>query len=333
MISTDPNKKTLTHADIELARRTRGRSMLLFITDRCPVGCQHCSVDSRPDSPTISDFELFGQIVDWLCGKSEIEIVGISGGEPFVERAGLMLASRRVADAGKQQVIYTSGIWATAETPGWIEEVLARCACVYLSTDGFHSPSVGDDRFVRAVNAIAESGAWIVVQVLDHEGAIEKTERQLRSVFGESLAKYAEMNPIVPLTNGRGADVFTRTAHVPGHSFGPCSLVVSPMVRYDGLVTGCCNESVIMGRGPSRLRKQAHSLSEVETAVEEFHADSLLRVIGDVGLGVLTEHPRFVDLADEKFASNCDLCWRMLDRMPQQDKPDHLIDLIMALNG
>jgi hypothetical protein len=326
------DRKKLTYCDIEQVRRTRRRSMLLFITDRCPVGCQHCSVDSRPDSPTIRDFKLFGQIVDWLCANPDIEVVGISGGEPFVERRGLMLASRQLADAGKQQVIYTSGVWAAAETPHWIHDVLARCSAVCLSTDGFHSPSVDDARFIRAVNAIAAAGTWIIVQVLDYEGAIDHADRLLRNVFGERLAEYAEINPIVPLTNGRGANVFTRTTLIPGHAFGPCSLVASPMVRYDGLVTGCCNESVIMNLGPSRLRKRAGCADELATAVEEFHADPLLRVIGDVGLGVLTEHPRFADLAEQQFTTNCELCWKMLFRLPDQNKPDLLVNAIIALN-
>src|SRR5688500_5951792 len=95
----------LTHADIENIRSNRGRSMLLFITDRCPVGCLHCSVDSRRDSPTISDFALFEEILSWICENPELEVVGISGGEPFVERRGLTMASQVLADSGKQQVI------------------------------------------------------------------------------------------------------------------------------------------------------------------------------------------------------------------------------------
>lgn len=331
MTSNTRNFK-MKHNDVEQIRHERGRSMLLFITDRCPVGCQHCSVDSRPDSPTITNFKLFGEIVDWLCTKPEIEVVGISGGEPFVERRGLTFASRRIADAGKRQVVYTSGVWATGPRPPlWISDVLARCNCVYLSTDVFHAPSVADDRFLRAVNAIAAAGAWIVVQVLDHEQTIDRTERLLRDAFGESSADYVEMNVIVPLTNGRGANVFTRTARLPGHAFGPCSLVASPMVRYDGLVTGCCNESVIMNLGPSRLRKRARSTEELATAVDEFHADQLLQVIGGAGLGLLTEHPRFADLAQEQFTSNCDLCWKMLYRLQEETELDRLINALSAL--
>lgn len=322
----------MKHGEIEQVRQTRGRSMLLFITDRCPVGCRHCSVDSRADSPTISDFKLFEVILDWLCAKREIEVVGISGGEPFVERRGLTLASNRFADAGKRQVIFTSGVWAAGtETAPWIREILARCSCVYLSTDAFHAESVSDERYLRALHAIAAAGAWIVVQVLNEAQTIERAERLLREAFGGSVSDFAEVNVTVPLTNGRGANVFTRTVRVPGRAFGPCPLVASPMVRYDGLVTACCNESVIMGLGPARLQTRTGSLEQLETAVEAFHADPLLRAIGGAGLGMLTEHPDFADLAEEQFTSICQLCWKMLGRKQGKTESDRLIRAISEL--
>ncbi|MDC0670580.1 radical SAM protein [Nannocystis radixulma] len=324
--------RRLTHAEVEQIRARRGRSMLLFITDRCPVGCAHCSVDSRPDSPTIEDFPLFSDIVEWICAAPEIDVVGISGGEPFVERRGLSLASQRFAAAGKQQVIFTSGVWATAdEPPAWIREILARSSCIYLSTDVFHARTVADDRLVRAARAIATAGAWIVLQVLDHADSLARAEQALRDAFGEDWAAHAEINPIVPLTNGRGGGVFTRLARVPGHMFGPCSLVRSPMVRYDGLVTACCNESVIQRLGPARLRRPVTSQAQLDAAVRGFHADPLLRVIGGVGLGALTEHPRFKDLAHERYADNCQMCWKVLDRAGATDQPDRLITLISTL--
>ncbi|MGZ8240050.1 MAG: hypothetical protein ACXWTK_00880 [Methylobacter sp.] len=323
--------KVLTHSEIEKIRCARGRSMLLFITDRCPVGCEHCSVDSRRDSPTISDFGLFGDIVDWICFQPNIEVVGISGGEPFIERRGLTLASCRFTDAGKQQVIYTSGVWATTPTPPrWISDVLTRCSCIYLSTDPFHARLVDDDHFVRAAQAIVVAGAWIVVQVLNYGRTLNRVERLLHNAFGNGWAEYAEINIIEPLTNGRGSNIFTSTTCSQGHTFGSCSLG-SPMVRYDGLVTGCCNESVIQNMGPSRLRQYISSTAELSVAVQNFHDDSLLSVIGGAGLGVLTEHPRFADLAEQQFTNNCQLCWKILDRMPHKDNTDRLIQAISAL--
>ena len=97
------------------------------------------------DSPTITDFELFGEILDWICEQDALEVVGISGGEPFVERRGLTLAVRRFTDAGKRVVLYTSGVWATRpQPPAWIAEVLDRATTVCLSTDAFHEEGVAD---------------------------------------------------------------------------------------------------------------------------------------------------------------------------------------------
>lgn len=322
----------MTFSDVEEVRRTPGRSILLFITDRCPVGCAHCSVDSRRDSPTITDYEFFEAILDWLCAETEIGVVGISGGEPFVERRGLTLASRMLAQTGKQQVVYTSGVWATAATPpAWINDVLNRCSCVFLSTDAFHAESVPNERFVHAAQAIADAGAWIIVQVVGLERMVEQAQQLLHDAFGDSVADFAELNLTVPLTHGRGANVFTQTAQVPGHAFGPCPAIASPVVRYDGLVTGCCNESVVMDRGPSRLRRRTGSKEELAAARDRFRRDPLLRAVGGVGLGALTTHPRFADLASERFATNCHLCWTMLNRSPSDAEPDLLINVINSL--
>ena len=315
--------------EIEDLRHERGRSTLLFITDRCPVGCAHCSVDSRRDSPTITDFALFEEIVEWLCSQERLEVVGISGGEPFVERRGLTLAARRITDAGKRLVVYTSGVWATRpRPPAWIAEVLDRSATVFLSTDAFHADGIDDAHYVNAARAVAAAEAWIVVQVIDHDGMVERARALLLEAFGQRWEDHAELRPTAPLTAGRGADVFTRTERVPGHAFAPCELVASPMVRYDGIVTACCNESVIMGRGPERLRRRARSRAEVHEAVTAFGADPLLRAIGGVGPGALTAHPRFADLAEQEFTSICDLCWKLCGRTAGDTEPDPLVEAI-----
>jgi organic radical activating enzyme len=325
-------QKRLDWREIEQIRSQRGRSMLLFITDRCPVGCAHCSVDSRRNSPTITDFELFGEIVDWICDQEGLEVVGISGGEPFVERRGLMLAAWRIADAGKRLVLYTSGVWGTSpQPPAWIREVLDRSTTVFLSTDAFHEEGVSDTAYVNAARAIADAGAWIVVQVIETEPMVERAQRLLHAAFGDRWEDFAELRTTTPLTAGRGANVFTRTESMPGHAFSPCTMVASPMVRYDGLATGCCNESVIMGFGPKRLRRATRSGSELGAAIEAFHADPMLRAIGGAGLGALTAHPRFADLADREFTSICDLCWKVLGRTAEGEAPDPLIDAVNML--
>ncbi|MDH4394107.1 MAG: radical SAM protein [Limnobacter sp.] len=328
MSAQNIERRGLSHAQVEIHRHCKDQSILLFITDRCPVGCLHCSVDSRVDSPTITNFGLFSEILSGICGKTSIQVVGISGGEPFAERRGLLLASSQIVESGKLLVIYTSGVWAKAAVlPEWILKVLQLTNTVYLSTDTFHQKTVSPIHFVRAAQAIANAGAWIVVQTLD----VEQAKQLLQLAFGNDYTQHSEIVPLTPLTNGRGKDVFVRTKRVLGKTFGTCNLAVTPVVRYDGLVTGCCNESVIMGHGPMHLRRRISSQTELNQALDYFRSDPLLRTVSGVGLGALTEHPLLRDFAERQFTSNCDLCWKVMDKFPEHGVQDRLIHAIAEL--
>lgn len=288
-------------------------------------------MDSRRDSPTITDHRLFVEIVEWLCRQDAIEVVGISGGEPFVERRGLTLATQRLVESGKQLVVYTSGVWATLPKPAaWIAAVLDRCRTVFLSTDSFHAAALDESRFVNAARAISAAGAWIVTQVIDDGTMVERARDLLRQALGEGWEELAEVHPTRLLPAGRGAEIFLSSGHQAGHAFPRCTKLGSPMLRYDGVVTGCCNESVIIGLGPPQLRRRGRTGAEVGAATDALRRDPLLQAIGGVGPGTLTLHPRFGDLKDRKFASICDLCWKMLDRVAADTQPDPLVTAINA---
>jgi len=314
---------------------TRGRSIGLFITDRCPVGCAHCSVDSRPDSPSISDFALFEAIIDEIRNRPEVEMVGITGGEPFVERRGLALATERLADS-KHIVIYTSGVWANAEIPDWIRKVLRRASCVFLSTDSFHAASIDDERFIRAARTIAEEAAWMVVQVLDIPAMVQRAERLLDQAFGDRVTDYVEFKRVIPLSAGRGEKIFlSKTGERwPGEVFPACDNVSAQMIRYDGIVTACCNEHVLMGWGSPRLRRQCKTREELREALDLFGADPLLQVVHRMGVGALTMHPKYADLAKKEFRGMCDLCWAMQRRAdPLGDRSDRLLNAMAVMGG
>jgi L-lysine 2,3-aminomutase len=90
----------LTLAAADELRSQPGRSVLLYLTDRCPVGCAHCSVSALPRGPRPGaggDPALLERLVDGLCGLERLRLVGISGGEPFGERRALESVTARLA--------------------------------------------------------------------------------------------------------------------------------------------------------------------------------------------------------------------------------------------
>ncbi|MET9250059.1 radical SAM protein [Nonomuraea sp. NPDC003709] len=304
--------RRLRLADIERLRRTRGRTVLLYLTDRCPVGCAHCSVAALPAGPRITDHRLFADILAGICAEPGIEAVAISGGEPFAERRGLILAVDAFSDAGKDVVLFSSGHWASGpRCPRWITRVLERSSTVILSTDRFHQAAVDRRRFGRAVEHAARAGCHIVLQLLDEPGAVPFAEGILRDTLGDDWSRRAEITLITPLRAGRGSGVFAIGRRHGVAELGACPLTASPTVRYDGVITGCCNESVITGGGPQGLRRRATGAAEVRAALAAFRDDPLLRAVGSVRPDDLVRLPPFAALARARYPDVCGLCWRL----------------------
>ncbi len=307
-------------AEVEESRWVHGDSALLFITDRCPVGCKHCSVDSRPDSPRITDFELFEQVVAGLAGSS-LRIVGISGGEPFVERRGLPYAVGELTRAGKGVVVYTSGFWArTAKAPAWIESVIDQCGCVFLSTDAFHQAGMGEERFRNAARAIMRRGTALVVQVLDLDTEVDRARRLLTEALGPQWPDTVELNKVPLLPYGRAGELYSVTRRQPIGSFGSCRVARARVVRYDGVISACCNEAVLMGAGPAWFRRRAGTAGQVLDVINRFADDDLLKVIGWEGVGRLAGHPLAGDLATREAAGICGACWALVGRISRGER-------------
>jgi organic radical activating enzyme len=307
--------RRLTLAEIEDARWKTGDSALLFITDRCPVGCRHCSVDSRPDSPRITDFGLFQEVVAGLAA-GPFSIIGISGGEPFVERRGLVYAVDQLTGNGKDILVYTSGFWAVKpHAPGWINAVLDRCGSVFLSTDAFHQAAISGERFKNAARAIAAREVPIVVQVLDVESEIAHAAHLLNVALGQDWMPLAEIKPIPMLPYGRAAALFSRSATRAAADFGPCEVARAPVIRYDGIVHACCNESVLLGGGPNWLRRRVRTRQDFAEAVSYYRESPLLQTIARAGVGTLTQRPLARDLESHQFSSICGACWKLVRRL------------------
>jgi pyruvate-formate lyase-activating enzyme len=316
----------LTLADIDEARRTPGRAALIFLTDRCPVGCAHCSVDSRPDGPRVTDLEALATYVEGVVADPGVELVGITGGEPFTERRALPATVGQIIDAGRRVVVYTSGVWAVpAGVPSWIRSLLPRIDAVVLGVDLFHVDRLGGGRFVAALRCLAESGTPVVIQVIDDGHTPALVTAAVEGIRAEHPGVRIELKltPLLPF--GRAAEQATP---LPGAGAGQaCGLVHSPTVRYGGEVLACCNEQLVMGAGPARLRRQAATAAEVAGAMAEFRHDPVLRAIGAVGPVALLALPELAGLRERSRKDLCGTCWAINDHVATNGMPAALAAL------
>ncbi len=315
----------LTLADIDAIRAQRQRSALLYLTDRCPVGCAHCSVSALPRGARPADAGLLESLVEGICAAASITLVGISGGEPFTERRALGEATGRLSAAGKRLVLYTSGNWGRDDgtAPPWTRAVLARAATVVLSTDRYHAARIPSARYVAALTAAAAAGSWIAVQAT---GEAASAERLLTSAFGTGWRERAEIRVTTLLSRGRAAGL-AATATRPGRDYGPCRLASAPVIRHDGRLTACCDENVVIGHGPAHLHATALTAADLTRQLAALRDDPYLATIAAAGPGALTRLPRYRDLGDAHHDDICSACWALLRAGAGQDPAVHAIGL------
>ncbi|MFI5678945.1 hypothetical protein [Streptomyces cellulosae] len=326
----------MTLAEADRLRALPGRAVLLYLTDHCPVGCDHCSVDALARRRPAADQQLLARLVNGLCTMPGLRLVGISGGEPFAARRALESATAELAAAAKQLVLYTSGHWGRDDgtAPRWTRAVLARTSCVVLSTDDHHAARIPDRRYLAALRATDEAGAWIAVQVLDTPAQTERARHLLATALGPSWRDRAEIRRIPLLARGRAAHLVPAAGPGrPGRSFGACPLATSPVVRYDGRLTACCNEDVITGHGPAQLHSSARDAREVHERLRAREHDTYLRAIARVGPGRLTLLPAHRDLGERRHQDICSLCWALLERGADRDPAVRAIGLTVSQNA
>jgi pyruvate-formate lyase-activating enzyme len=326
-----------TLAELERTRNHPGKSCLVFLTDRCPVGCAHCSVDSRPDSPRIEDQALFKEVVTGILSVPSFELVGVSGGEPFIERSALSYLVQECSMRGLRVVLYTSGVWAVNGKPNWVYNVLERATAVVLSTDAFHTRTVNMEALHRVADMVLDAGCSLIVQTVDlpasRQPALHFVERIIRTCPDGNV----ELNLVPPLSIGRGRVAFAALPPLPRRTlaeWGSCRFLAAPVIRYDGVVVACCNEAVLMGAGPDRLRRQCKTRAEVAEAITGLRSDPLLECMRTVGVSTISQLPWVDAPADRSFGSICEACWELNAQFDSAGESDgRILRALSALYG
>src|SRR5690349_15066451 len=88
------------------ALRTRNRAIVgVTLTDRCPVGCAHCSVAATNHDGAPGDERPFLAWVSELAARAEVEAVVVTGGEPFLHPTLLASVADTIVAAGRRAVV------------------------------------------------------------------------------------------------------------------------------------------------------------------------------------------------------------------------------------
>lgn len=225
--------------------------LAIHVTYQCPLTCDHCCFSSTMQLRGHLSAEEVVRLIDEAARLEDLEIVGFTGGDPFLHvdvlEAGIRAASRH----GLKSRIVTSGYWASndrtaREKLGSL--VAAGLTQLHLSYDDSHAKYLAEDRIRRAYDAAEEFGIDTAIYMSCEPGD-RIDEAYVRALLG---LRPGEENPRLTFvvsnvtTTGRAAetaseDLLAQRAAKESTYLGPCpSVLRQPAVTPSGKMMACC---------------------------------------------------------------------------------------------
>lgn len=263
-------------------------SLVLSVTRRCPLRCEHCITSSGPDlqGPSLSLHEAEAwahQLPElWEAGVRHITF---TGGEPILALEAVSVLSACAAELGMETAVVTSAAWATSSTSAAkVIEKLGAITHWDIGYDAYHANEIPFLRIEVAIEALKLRGRSFSLRVCVGS-PLEPSEAalldRLRQVTGPSVPIFQQSVRRI----GRAVNFTTRSgapAKVPRE---PC-ISTGPFVREDGTVGPCCSGLAYEAKG--RHPFEFGSVQEDGLAVcrERWMEDPLLRLVRLVGFAV-----------------------------------------------
>lgn len=265
----------------------------------------------------------------------DLVAVAITGGEPFFELDLLDSLAQILSSANKHVVVYSSGYWGKSETLPSVGDALEKINGIVFGMDLYHRAYIPDEDLISALRRTAESGIWIAAQVIsdiDGDAHLKYAQEIFQDAFGADWKNQVTIIPTPPLPRGRASKLESfQNYHPAPDEF--CTSINGPTLLRDGTLAACCNEEVVLQKGPESLRVEDEggfdlTLGELKkrTALA-----NIRKLPPSVLLSLGAEYLKLDDVAQPKWM--CEACWAFLDLYEhmddqQQGKFDRMASLL-----
>ena len=233
-----------------------------------------------------------------------------TGGEPLLYFREIVKLTELAKELGLRVSVVTGAGWVRSE-----EEARRRTSSLAqagldtlaISWDVYHEACSAPERAVVLARAAVDAGLAVTVRTVR---AATAEGSQYRAAFGD-LPIHFETGHLTGLG---------RAATLPGEHFiqqshpmmGPCAVVLSPLIDYDGKVYACCGPSFYSGpHSPLMLGNAEHEpLGQILDRAARDPILETIALLGPYGLYLLLKESESSDLYTERatYTSICDLC-------------------------
>lgn len=230
--------------------------VLVSVTNRCPLGCAHCSASSTPagQEPDSTALTRFVDSFSLRPGHAP-RVMMLTGGEPLLRPRLVAELVHRARRAGTRTAVLTGAFFAVRDRlPDTVQDVIDAIDHFSVSIDTFHEREVPRASVFRLLRDVLDSGTAASIHALGStpdDGYLDELAADVRRTFGDAMPILA--STIRPV--GRAASWAAAEPAVTRPSSVPCAMAAWPVVAPDGAVLACCNQLVVDRRpAPAHLR-------------------------------------------------------------------------------
>ena len=290
----------------------------LMMTYRCQVACPHCVVEAGPHRTEEVDLAEAKDWAEQIAGyrKGLVQMLSITGGEPFCAVEKLAEISDFAANLGLVVGVVTNAHWATnPDTAVRVLRSLPGICMIGISADPYHQRVMPFDRVVNAIGAAQSCGILHRVLVATES----ETDPEYLS-FVDRLKRFTSEDSIATVITffvGRALVKIDARRYQWTQDPDPCACtaVGAPVVFPDGRVIACI--------GPLLGLRASHSLvlgnlreEPLAAILDRAESNSVLHAIRVWGPRKLVEKLRESPIAQELprayiRGSACDVCYKL----------------------
>jgi radical SAM protein with 4Fe4S-binding SPASM domain len=187
------------------------KTIYLFLTRKCNLGCQHCYIEGvGPNAKGVDfNFETIRGLIE-QARPNGLRKVKVSGGEPMVHKEFRMIMEYLGSIGLRELVLETNGTLFKHDTLEWLEKI--PNLTVFISLDHF-DPEAHDkfrgrigafDRTVEVLQALGQTNIDSVVTTTAYRSNYNKIPQIIDLVLGWGVNRHRTLLNIHPIGNARG---------------------------------------------------------------------------------------------------------------------------------
>lgn len=271
------------------------QAIYISLTQKCPIRCRHCFVESEPARNEHIEPADFRRWMDGIAAQRDIKVVFFSGGEPLSNPQALRYGLEVCAREKLYSILGTSAFWAKSpEQAAKLLDSYPPFNCLWISTDVFHEEFVPLRHLRHAAEAAKARGLDVAFQIVDDDPEHSEFMQRFEREVGYDLASPDQIY-ITPLGRvGRATtevepslvQIKRRAADLSAIEDVPCPWLGTPWLHEDGVVTACPNLGVHQKPSHPLQLGRLHDATFESLSARADHDGYLqaLRVFGPRGL-------------------------------------------------